>query len=365
MKFLSLVFCLVAFACGASAAEVIDVDVAEAHACALYDDGAVYCWGDFPGGELELPFTAARVPGLPPAKSIATGRFGACAVDETGELWCWGFDFQRSFRDDKVIMSTAPFRIEGLPRVKAADLGFVHFCAISISGEVWCWGENTCGELGCGDTELRIDPTRVPYIEGARVISAGINNTCVVLWTGQLSCWGSDNPTMEGRPFIYESTKPLLLDMTAAGPFRTVANGRNFACGILTTGEVTCFGSNIMGQIGTESPRIGEDWSGIGEVDGITGAEDLDASYFNACAVEGGKVICWGAPLFTPIEDGWSQLPTEVPGIADATRVALGPVFACAVARGRVLCWGTDEMFGNPMIEGMSRDQPVPVPGLP
>ncbi|WP_343116735.1 hypothetical protein [Ostreiculturibacter nitratireducens] len=366
MRLISAVLALALPASGAAAAEVIDIDVAEAHGCALYDDGAVWCWGDFPGTELELPFSAWPVDGLPAAKTIATGRFGACAVDHGGDLWCWGFDLQRSLRNDDFTMTLEPFRIDGLPRVKAVDLGFVHYCAISIAGEVWCWGDNPCGELGCGDREPRVDPTRVLYVLGARAVSAGVNNTCVVLWSGQLSCWGSDNPTMVGKPFIYESSEPLLFDMDAAGPFRTVSNGRNFACGILTSGEVTCFGSNIMGQIGTEEPRLGEGWSGIGEVDGITKAEDLDTSYFNACAVQGGKVICWGAPLFTPVEVGeMAQLPKEVPGIEGATRVALGPVFGCAVTGGRVMCWGTAELFGSPLIKGMTPDQAAPVPGLP
>ena len=87
----------------AAAVEAVDVDVANTHACALYDDGAVYCWGD-PTSEDPPPFTAQRVAGLPPATAISVGGFGAaCAVAGYGDLWCWGVDVQRSLRARELV----------------------------------------------------------------------------------------------------------------------------------------------------------------------------------------------------------------------------------------------------------------------
>ncbi len=349
----------------AAATVAVDVDVSDSRACVLYDDGAVFCWGD-PLSEDVPPFTAEKVDGLPPAKSIAVGRFGACAIDGTGGLWCWGIDLQRTLRNEKLVHSTSPFKVEGVPEVKEVDLGFVHMCVLSHAGQVWCWGQNPCGEIGCGDKEPHADPTRVPSVYAAKSLSTGINNTCVVYGINELSCWGSDNPTQEGNPFIYETTEPVQLSINFFGAMKSVANGRNFACGIRTSGEVTCWGSNIMGQLGTVEPRLREGWVGIGEVDGITDARDLDASYFNACAVDKGRVVCWGAPLFPGLaEESMSQPPTAIPVIRNATRVALGTLFGCAIDDGRVVCWGEEEVEGMPVIEGMRRDKPVAVPGLP
>lgn len=210
------------------------------------------------------------------------------------------------------------------------------------------------------------EPTRVPFIYAVKSLSTGVNNTCVVFGAGNLSCWGSDNPTNEGNPFLYETVVPLRFDINYFGAMRTVSNGRNFACGIRSSGEVTCWGANIMGQLGTEAPRIGESWVGIAEVDGIENARDLDASYFNACAVEDGRVICWGAPLFLSADEaGMSQPPTAVPHIMNATRVSLGSMYGCAIENGGVVCWGHNELDGLPLLEGMSRDSPVNVTGLP
>lgn len=341
--------------------EAVDVSVGDAHGCALYENGSVWCWGAYPGEDVDPPYTAKRVLDLPYATSIASGRLGSCAVDTKQNLWCWGVDYQRSVRANSMILSTKPFLVEGLPPVALSDLGFDHQCAISNAGDVWCWGGNSCGEIGCGDTDTHAEPVQVLYVYDVIALSTGVNNTCVILEWGQLSCWGSDNPTgAGGGAFIYESTEPLVFGIKELGEFVDVANGRNFACGIRTSGKVTCWGSNYMGQLGSDELRLGDGLVGIGEVDGITDAEDIDLGLFHGCAVQQGKVICWGVFDITT-----TKLPFSVPGINNATRVGTGNLFNCAVDAGQVVCWGEAKLNGVPVIEGIGQNMPVPVPGLP
>lgn len=351
-------------AAAAWADEVVDVDVSDAYGCALYQRGEVYCWGDLPGREATLPFRAERVAPLPPARRIAVGRLGACAIDREGVLWCWGLDLQRSLRRQEAVFATQPVRVEGLAPVRDADIGFTHICAITEArGAVWCWGDNACGELGCGDVDARSEPTRVQVIVDALRISAGVNNTCAVIRGGRLLCWGSDNPTMPGiPPFVYDSPDPLIFDEEAIGDLTEVSNGRNFACGIRFDGKVTCWGSNIMGQLGTWTPRLEDMMGGIGEVDGIDAAEDLSATYFGACAVQAGDVVCWGN-ADPGLDD--PDATNAVLGFGSATKVGVGDLFSCAVADGRVFCWGLDDFDGDPLLPGMSMAAAVPVPGLP
>jgi len=340
--------------------EVTDVSVGEAHGCAIYDNGSVWCWGAYPGKVAEVPYVAKRVQNLPYATSIASGRFGSCAVDLENNLWCWGVDYQRSLRANELLLSTIPFLVEGLPPVIQSDLGYDHQCALSIEGEVWCWGGNTGGELGVGDTEMYSEPIKVLYVTSAVSMSTGVNNTCVILDRGSLSCWGTDNPTSKDEPFIYNSSEPLIFSVENFGEFSDVANGRNFGCGLRTDGKVTCWGSNILGQLGSEALRLPEGPSGIGEVDNITNASDLDAGYFHACAVQRGEVICWGV-----FESTTPRLPYSVPGITNATRVGTGGLFNCAVDDRKVVCWGDAEIDGVSVIEDMGANKPALVPGLP
>lgn len=65
--------------------------------CARYEDGGVYCVGDNVFGLMpELPLTqsntdtAFRVTGLRPAIDLTMGRHHACALLDDGSVWCWG-----------------------------------------------------------------------------------------------------------------------------------------------------------------------------------------------------------------------------------------------------------------------------------
>lgn len=66
------------------------------HACALARDGAVYCWGVGPDGELGVEGRPndehVRVPGLPRVVEIAAGDYHTCARTREGDVWCWGAD---------------------------------------------------------------------------------------------------------------------------------------------------------------------------------------------------------------------------------------------------------------------------------
>ena len=389
---LALALCLWLHPLATWASEPVEISAGEFYACALYDDGAVYCWGAVPGDNpAGIPYVAQRIADLPPAIAIAAGRHGACAISEKHDLWCWGLDIQRTMRWHTTTISTKPVAVLGLPPVKKVSWGFLHLCALSTTGEPWCWGSNYHGEVSAEASAEIAEPVRVPGIKLAQDISAGVHNTCAILALGQAVCWGSDNPTMPGHPFAYETREPLHLDLSQFGRFTSVANGRNFACGIreptlLGDRRVTCWGSNIFSQIGTFRPRsLSNPRGGVGEVMFIENATDLSAGYFSACAVDSGEVICWGLPLYEYLEpatdwDGNSPPalkpgrdflpPYPLPGIKHATRVAIMGVVFCVIDAGQVKCIGPQipEAGSDPprdIIEGMRIDRPVPVPGLP
>lgn len=368
------------------AAEPVDLSAGEVHACALYEDGAVYCWGEVPGDEaLELPFTAWRVSDLPPAVAIASGRLGSCAISAAQELWCWGLDYQRSARANSFLGGLKPFLVENLPPVTDVAIGFGHNCALSEAGEVWCWGGNFHGEVSKEENTSIGEPVKIPFLNHVIDISAGVNGSCALLSHGKAVCWGSDNPTMPGVPFIYESRTPVYFDLQQFGRLSAIESGRNFTCGISLEGQVTCWGSNIFSQLGTASPRVPIRTGGIGEVEGIEAATDIDASYFAACAVQHGKVICWGLPLYElakPATDwegntpplrkpGEDFLPPHtLSGIEQASRVAVGEFFVCVINAGKVLCLAPPAPAGKngaprEFLPGAQIDHAVPVPGLP
>lgn len=83
----------------------------------------------------------------------------------------------------------------------------------------------------------------------------------------------------------------------------------------------------------------------------------------HTCALEQGRVTCWGDFRALPIGDdsrGWPRPPTAVPGLHGVTELKANGQFTCALrADKRVTCWGRHP--GDP--PGSSQ-RPAEVPGL-
>lgn len=341
---------------------VTQVAVGYAHSCALVQSGDVYCWGmQILNGQATISTWATKVEGLPRVKSISAGQVSSCAVDLEDRAWCWGVDLQASIRSNEEVLS-GPRLVSGLPAVVQTASGYMHNCAIARDdGAVWCWGVNVEGELGDGTTEDRADPVRAGAIIGATHIDAGVNNSCAILAGGAIYCWGTDLQNDQG--VMINSTFPQHFDESRNAA--RVANGRNFICSRQDNAKVICFGSNIMNQLGDSA--AGMTYT-LARPKGLGPARDVDAGGFFACAlVETGAVFCWGGlPGSQEIHLGGAD-PQAVSGLAGVTALAVGFETACALqSDNRLLCWGNNQtgQLGNGLTGGYSI-APVEVAGLP
>jgi tetratricopeptide (TPR) repeat protein len=144
-----------------------------------------------------------------------------------------------------------------------------------------------------------------------------------------------------------------------------VANGRNFICSRLGNAQIICFGSNIMNQLGDRA--AGATYT-LAQPKGLGPARDVDAGGFFACAlVDTGDVFCWGLlPSSEEISPDGAD-PQAVSGLAGVTALAVGFETACALQNdNRLLCWGNNEtgQLGNGLTGGYAI-APVEVVGLP
>jgi Collagen triple helix repeat (20 copies)/Regulator of chromosome condensation (RCC1) repeat len=163
--------------------------------------------------------------------------------------------------------------------------------------------------IACGTTSIDISTG----LRAALSLSAGQDHVCFIRSTDRtVACFG-DNA-------YGESTVPAA---RAAAPFKQVAAGAHYTCGIRATGSLACWGHNQVGQ--TNAPTTGS-YTQI-----AVGPADLGQTE-TTCAVGAvGAISCWG---------GWAGIVNAIPA-GQFTQVGVGYFHACAIAvDGTLACWG-------------------------
>jgi len=288
-------------------------------ACALADDGRVFCWGDNEQGQLGDGTTDARssrnvpVVGIDDARAIAAGIRFACALRVDGTVWCWGED------PGSDSSSGVPWQVPGIDDATAITAGGAFACALRASGQIGCWGNGQLGQLGNGVFENNSGvptPQRVLGIDDAIAVSAGWNHACAIRADFTVWCWGGNGDGATGYGQLGDGTL-----QNRASPVK---------------------------------------------VGGLPDAILIDAGGWTSCAtVVGGATWCWGYGERGTLGDGNftnSSVPVQVSGIDDAELLALGDFTACVSRTDEsVWCWGdTSWSSGAPAGEPQEGNKTTP-----
>ncbi len=134
---------------------VVEVALGSSHSCARLSDNTVWCWGSFygqdgPGMEGASKPVPTQVTELgDSARALALGASHACALLDDGSVWCWGANTGGQLGSGGTDNLESATPVAGLgTEVAALGVGELHTCVVKTDESVWCWGDNSQYQVG-------------------------------------------------------------------------------------------------------------------------------------------------------------------------------------------------------------------------
>ena len=198
--------------------------------------------------------------------------------------------------------------------VKSVATGEVHSCAVVEGGEVVCWGEADDGRLGYGnlmDVGARPDylPRHAGFVDvGGAVdkLALGARHTCALLLNGDVRCWGSNEVGQIGSGIAGEAVgddeTPAQRPPVDLGglPAFDIAAFRNNTCALMDDRRsVYCWGEGgpQLGMGVVADAHVGDTETPF-EAGALSMPDEilaLDVGNYHVCALlSPGHVMCWG-----------------------------------------------------------------------
>lgn len=194
----------------------------------------------------------------------------------------------------------------------------------------------------------------------ARTISTGQNSACVIA-NSRMYCWGHAGDTRIGSPSGPVVSTPRLVEGMSANLI-AVTVGTDHACGLQSTGAVTCVGRTTYGQTGGTA-----DMNYIANVSSPSDFTSIAAGADFTCGVSAASptsVYCWGRNSNGELGVTNSSLvststPQQIAVGETVDAIAAGGYHVCALlASTKVKCWG-ENTYGQ---LGNSTYAPTPTP---
>ncbi|MDH5491930.1 MAG: MopE-related protein, partial [Myxococcales bacterium] len=316
----------------------IDISAGRQHSCAVLDTGSIHCWGQNNVGQLgdgtQLPsLLPVLTLGITDGVEVAAGSEHSCARRASGLTQCWGTGLRGRLGDGNATLSTTPVTVAGGMeagrRIVEIGVGDQHACIRRSSGEILCWGRNTSGQLGDGTTVPRYTPGPIPLpgggvLDDAIQLAVGPSISCALRATTDVLCWGGTigtTPTLvaSGADAISVGSQwcailstgaaicgpgGVAVDLVGGAPLSDavkIAAGGGHTCAVRAGGEVVCWGSGTLGQLGD---GLTTTRSEAGPAVGLGFVRDLDLGGSHSCVVDlGGSVACWGYNVYSQVGD--------------------------------------------------------------
>ena len=354
--------------------DVIETSPDGRHSVALTSSGDIYAWGEDYSGQIghghiscfnicDQPHGPSVMPGSRTFVTVATGVVHTCAITEPDmALWCWGENSDGQLGTGDTSDRNAPTEID-LPQGRhpiSVVAGWASTCVILDNGSGMCWGNNDYGHIGDGTYNDRNEPTPISVLPANSSLVAmdlGAGHACGILDDGSVHCWGNNtfsDGESEGRLGDGSNTSsrfPRSVSLPTGRTAISIDAGTDHTCAILDDGNMSCWGANSFGQLGTGDTTASSTPVGVTFLNpgGITTLYpvSVSSSQYHTCAVlNDGSVQCWGDNAYGQLGDGTTTPRSSPVGVDlgennSAVMIGVGKTHTCAILQdASISCWG-------------------------
>ena len=350
------------------------------HACGIFENGSLYCWGSNRSGELgsgedfisSKPAVVKEDSGsnITDAHLFGAGEDHVCmAKTLNNEVWCWGDNtYGQVDHDNPLYYSTAVVTHDQnsstLQNVNEFALGAIHSCALGNDGKVRCWGGNDLGQTGSGVSDTEVNEFLVVQddsgtdLTDVTDISAGPMHTCAVRNDGTVWCWGDGQYGQLGNGTTQNAIRAVEVLESGQTPFSNaaaVACGAGHTCALKNDGTVWCWGDNSNKQLGdgTDLSSYSPVQVTVSQGRPLSDVVMISAGDMHTCALKNdGSVWCWGMGYDGQLGFGTAVMASHATqvmtedgtALLDVTQIEAGVIHTCALKNdGSVWCWGSNK----------------------
>ena len=282
---------------------------------------------------------------------IVAGARHSCALLDAGDVACWGDNGAGQLGGDGGEHGT-PQLVDGLEAAVSLSGGWEHSCAVVESGAVYCWGNNAERQLGGGDdVAQRATPETVVGLDDVEAVAAGYNHSCAAHGGGAVSCWGSDllgqigQGESDGEGDHIVATPTAVQGLFGGGSaVRAISAGWFTSAVVDSSGELNAWGDNENHQLAQSASEL--EYASSPTVVELSGdISSVSTGWRHICAVVDDQLLCWGnnqtRQLGRSSIDDRSQTPSPVEALTDVNAMDTGwGGHSCAASDDGAYCWG-------------------------
>ena len=302
------------------------------HTCGLRGvdgRGTLHCWGNNDNGQLGFMPNGQRARGSQNRVGdwsdwvqLKCGGDNCCALRDSGALYCWGANADGSAGQNSPATVTNPTRVSpDATFTPFFSVGGAHACAIRSDKALLCWGKNASGQLGMGTgRDPQRTPTEVSGMHDWLRIAAGAEHTCGIRGNHELSCWGSNGMGQIGSELLAPDGEPIALtDLPGPVAFEKrwvrIAAGGFHTCALRDSRDAFCWGGGNLGQLGSGIVKTQPVPTKVSR--GLKWRE-LALGRLHSCGIvapEGGApdFYCWGDSDSGKLGIGDTSMPRDMP----------------------------------------------------